>query len=472
LPLLAPIALPVILIGLLVGKPPGAAEPGLGGQEKPAAASGSITGTVRSSLGAALAGAKLSLVAEPDASPSAVAAPAALTGVPTVMNAVTDARGSFAFNAVAPGIYTIEAESAGFQKSSRLHVLVTDGAATIVDFTLEAGKAGVPYAPPTGQPPDTKVAKASGAQALAGEGFNYDASAQFKASAVNAAVDPGGYSAAKEIDSYALMLDYVQSQAIPSELESRGARAMEGQGQAQAASSLPPTATELGTWNESQFLARGSNLLVNRNVAGSIELFRAGLARFPNAARLATGLGIALSARGVYEEAIESLIRATDLAPSDPRPYLVLAKAYLASPKPDGEVLKRLALLVTLDPKDPQAPYYYALALAKEGPEGAGANRGDATKIESLLRDALTLDPTFAEAHLQLGILLATQSSYRDAIREYQSAARLKPSLAAAHYRLAQAYNRIGDKAAAEKELAVYQQVRQAESTSVPPAHE
>jgi tetratricopeptide (TPR) repeat protein len=224
---------------------------------------------------------------------------------------------------------------------------------------------------------------------------------------------------------------------------------------------LQPTASELDAWSESEFLSRGSSLLRHRDLAGSIQAFRAGVTHFPDSPTLRTGLGIALSARCDYENAIASLLRATDLAPSDPRPYFVLAKLYRGSSAPGNEVPKRLQRLVTLDPRNPQALYYYALTLAKRSP-------GDdaALKQMSLLKGALAINPNFADAHLQLGIVYAALSNYPDAIREYQAAVRLKPDLVAAHYRLAQAYERTGEKAAAQAELDLSERLRRQTSTN------
>jgi len=446
----APVVLLVVFAGLFVGKVPSAAEQDSDRRAAGATGSGSITGTVKSSSGAAVTGARVTLLAEADASRSTgLTVPSGLAR----MTAVTDAKGNFTFAAVPPGAYTLEVESVGFPKCARSNIVVASRARVVADLLLAPGRAD--------------------------DGFNYDDSAQFKPSAVNAAVDPGGYSATKEVDSYSLMLDYVQSETTPSDRGSPGAQAVNGQVPAKRATNdpMPPTDEELGAGNENQFLSRGSNLLLHRDLAASLESFQAGVARFPNSARLATGLGIALLARGEYDKAIASLLRATDLAPSDPRPYVVLAKAYLGSPTTDDEVLKRLARLMTLDAKNPEARYYYALALAKEGPGGAGrpAGRSDdaaSQRIESLLKSALALDPNFAEAHLHLGIFYASRSDDPDAIREYQLAVRLKPSLAAAHYRLAQAYSRSGDQAAARNELDRYQHLRQqtpAGSTSIPP---
>ncbi|HEV2496068.1 MAG TPA: tetratricopeptide repeat protein [Terriglobia bacterium] len=286
-------------------------------------------------------------------------------------------------------------------------------------------------------------------------GFDYYDKSEFKPGGVSASVDPGGYSAAKEVDSYSLMLEYAAAEgAAPS--SGTGAVAAPARGQADTVSASPPTATELNSWTESQFLAHGSDSLLSHAIQASVEIFQVGVARFPDSVKLHTGLGIALTARGDYEKAIASLLRATDLAPSDPRPYFVLAKAYAGSPQPRDKVPKRLERLVTLDPRNPQALYYYALALEK----GGGKDPSALAQAESLLERSLALDPNFADAHLQLGVLHAARSHDADAIREYQAAVKLKPSLAAAHYRLAQAYARAGQKEAAQSELDLYERLR------------
>ena len=68
--------------------------------------------------------------------------------------------------------------------------------------------------------------------------------------------------------------------------------------------------------------------------------------------------------------------------------------------------------------------------------------------VESLLRRAVTLDPKMTKAHLQLGILLSEQRRFDEAIPSLVEAMRLDPNLGQAHYRLAQAYQRTGQKGA------------------------
>jgi tetratricopeptide (TPR) repeat protein len=81
-------------------------------------------------------------------------------------------------------------------------------------------------------------------------------------------------------------------------------------------------------------------------------------------------------------------------------------------------------------------------------------------QVEGLLRRAVTLDRKFAKTFLELGILLSDQQRYVDAIQELRHATRLAPDVAQAHYRLSQAYQRMGQKELAEKELELFERLR------------
>ena len=83
--------------------------------------------------------------------------------------------------------------------------------------------------------------------------------------------------------------------------------------------------------------------------------------------------------------------------------------------------------------------------------------------MESLLQKALRLDPKFGAAYLQLGILDSQRGNMAQAIAEYRKAIEVTPegddTLVEAHYRLAQAYRRTGDKTLAQQELEIHDQL-------------
>ena len=175
------------------------------------------------------------------------------------------------------------------------------------------------------------------------------------------------------------------------------------------------------------------------------------------------GLGTALYARGGYDQAVRALVAAVDLAPSDPRAYVFLARAFNASTAHADaeaqEVIKRLERWAQLEPQNARAHYYYAMAMwSKKQREKTGPDKLDA--VEAELRKAAALEPRWADARLALGDLLADRARYADAIREYRQAIRLQPDFATAHYRLGQAYRRAGDKERAREEFDAYERLR------------
>jgi tetratricopeptide (TPR) repeat protein len=128
---------------------------------------------------------------------------------------------------------------------------------------------------------------------------------------------------------------------------------------------------------------------------------------------------------------------------------------YGVVPALGGEISSRLARFANAHPRNALAQFHYAMSLWK----GQPAPPTDLRQVETLLRRAVTLDPKLAKGFLELGILLSDQQRFREAIQQLQAAARLEPDLAQAHYRLAQAYQRTGQKTLADKELEIFERL-------------
>ena len=79
---------------------------------------------------------------------------------------------------------------------------------------------------------------------------------------------------------------------------------------------------------------------------------------------------------------------------------------------------------------------------------------------ETHLRDSINTDPRFPVAHLRLGQLLEKKERYEEAIAELQQAARLDPTYPDPHYALARIYRKRKDVKTAERELGVFQDLR------------
>ena len=221
-------------------------------------------------------------------------------------------------------------------------------------------------------------------------------------------------------------------------------------GELQCAAQLDPTEDNLFDW--------AAELLRHQTNDAAIEVFTHAVERFPKSWRMQLGLGAALYVQGYSDRASEALSRAIDLDPKDPRAYFLLSRIANVPPAMCGQIIDRFERYVTAEPRDPRAPYYYALVLLNAN--GQSVEGPQAAKIEALLERALALEPKFADAHLQLGILYSQQERYPDAIRQYKRALELNPSLALAHYRLARAMTHSGDKEGGRRELEVWQRQR------------
>jgi tetratricopeptide (TPR) repeat protein len=241
------------------------------------------------------------------------------------------------------------------------------------------------------------------------------------------------------------------------QIDEKDGKFVEAANEFEAAAHMDPSEDNLFDW--------GSEMLLHRTYEPAIVIFQQGTVRYPHAARLFIGLGLALYSRGKYVEAVQALITATDLNPSDPRSYLFLSQAYDSSPNQAEEVIERFHRYAELRPQDARAQYYYAISLWKgKRSENSSA---DLAMVQSLLQKSIALDGSLPEAHIQLGDLYAGQHLYDKSIAEYLRALELNPNLSDAHYRLGTDYVHIGRKDEAQKEFAVYQKLRAAHLAEV-----
>jgi tetratricopeptide (TPR) repeat protein len=218
----------------------------------------------------------------------------------------------------------------------------------------------------------------------------------------------------------------------------------------EAAAQMDPSEDHLFDW--------ASELLLHRTYEPAIEVFRAATQRYPKSPRLEIGLGMALYARGLYEDAVKALLTAADLAPADARCYLFLSKAYESSPTQADEVIEHFRRFSELQPANASAQYYYAMSLWK-GKRAEDTNV-DLTAVESQLKKAIAINDSLADAHMQLGVLYADRHEYEKSIPELERAIQLDQNLPDAHYRLATDYVHAGQKEKAQAEFAIYQKQR------------
>ncbi len=210
--------------------------------------------------------------------------------------------------------------------------------------------------------------------------------------------------------------------------------------QYQKTAELDPSEPNLFNW--------GAELLTHRAADQAVEVFSNGHRLFPRSTRILLGLAVALYSRGSYDQAAQRFFEAADLDPSDPAPYLFLGKVSTGAITGSAGYAERMERFARLDPDNAWANYYYAATLARTS-----------HKARTLLEKAVRLDPKLGEAFLLLGIIYAEDGKLTKAISAYQSAIAASPQLEEAHYRLAMAYRKLGDKEKEQQELDIYQQL-------------
>jgi tetratricopeptide (TPR) repeat protein len=208
----------------------------------------------------------------------------------------------------------------------------------------------------------------------------------------------------------------------------------------------------------------GSELLVHRAIWQAEAVFRQGAALYPASVRMQTALGSALFAGARYEEAAERLCKASDLAPAEEAPSLFLGKVALAAPNDLPCVEPRLERFQRLHPESAEARYLYAMAILKQ--RGGALDTSALERAEMLLKEAVGLDPKCSDAYLERGILAAQRADLPAAIQDYTRAIAADPTMADAYYRLAKAYERVGEAGKAKAAFAMHRQVTQSQAAA------
>jgi Flp pilus assembly protein TadD len=203
--------------------------------------------------------------------------------------------------------------------------------------------------------------------------------------------------------------------------------------------------------SESNLFAWGAELLRHQTLQPAMQVFAKGAAKYPDSWRMVAGLGVSQYLLGHNPEAVTAFCAAIDLAPADPRPYFFLSRVPSIPASQQSAVAQRFEQYLTRAPRDAKAHFYYAMNLwsTDMGPDGSTRME----KVKSLLQQAIALDPKFAEAHLQLGILYSRQTDDAAALAQFERAVLLDPSLEVAHFRLGQTLVRLGQTDRGQQEI-------------------
>ena len=210
--------------------------------------------------------------------------------------------------------------------------------------------------------------------------------------------------------------------------------------------------------SENNIFEWGTELLLHQTFEPAIEVFKAGLARYPQSSQMKIGFGVAQYGLGNFDAGAQAFLQASDMHPVDRLPLIFLGKAYdNLSPAIKDQIVSRFERFVQAD-QDASVRYYYAMALWRQG--GDVPEPARQALVESLLKSAAAFDAGFADARLQLGILYANQHKFDEAIAQYEQALKINSENATVHYRLGQSLARTGATARAKEEFAEFERLR------------
>jgi Tfp pilus assembly protein PilF len=366
-----------------------------------------------------------------------------------VSNTRTDAQGNYRFSALSAGTYTLRADMAGYTAAAFGPFTLAAKETKQVDLTL------TPAAAEFFDEPNFIVAGVTDTNNRGGHGSDsvVRSTEALTRAAASLSKETGATAPEKSLrEAVGREPANAELHHALGDVDERLGNALEAAREYQRAAELNATETNLFDW--------GTELLTHRAANQAIEVFAKGNRLYPRSVRMLLGLGTAFFSGGSYDQAARRIFEAADIDPRDPAPYLFLGKVQSTEIANLDGYVDRMARFASLEPDNALANYYYSVSLWKRW-KGAD-DRQTATQVQSLLLKALRLDPKLADAWLQLGILYSSLADFPKAVAAYRKAIDVGTQMDQAHYRLAQAYQRMGDTLRARKEFDLYEQLSKA----------
>ncbi len=153
---------------------------------------------------------------------------------------------------------------------------------------------------------------------------------------------------------------------------------------------------------------------------------------------------------GDYGRAVATLHRASQVDPSLPKAHYYAGLAYIRW-EHWSDARSELQAEIAIRPGDLDATYHLGFVDLQE------AKTDDAVK---LFQQVIAAQPDYANAQYELGKILLDRGQLQEAVPHLEAAARLSPEKEYVHYQLQAAYRKESRTADADRELAVYQELK------------
>jgi tetratricopeptide (TPR) repeat protein len=170
----------------------------------------------------------------------------------------------------------------------------------------------------------------------------------------------------------------------------------------------------------------------------------------PNSADIHLILGDAFADQGVYPTALEEFRKALAIEPNQARTHFLIGLALIHQGNP-AEATSELRTALKLDPSDLKTRYHLAFALLQVQQK---------EEARALLQEIIQQDPKNADAYYQLGKLQLEQGETRAAISNLEMGTKISPDSDYVHYQLSLAYRRDSRAEDAEREMKLYQALK------------
>lgn len=221
-------------------------------------------------------------------------------------------------------------------------------------------------------------------------------------------------------------------------------------------------ATEIEPQNEDYRFDYAQALVQAGSLDEALNVFAKATQDFPASVRMWLGRGAAQYLKGNYEEAVQTFLQGAEIAPEAPEVYELLGRAYDAAGSLQSVIESRFDNYLKTQTRDARAEFFYGKILAARSRQaGASANL---TTAQHHLEKALSLMENFAEAQLELGIILVEKNQLETGRHHLERAAQIAPAWPDVFYRLSRLYGRTGERARAQEALKKFRQLKAQQS--------
>ena len=169
-----------------------------------------------------------------------------------------------------------------------------------------------------------------------------------------------------------------------------------------------------------------------------------------NSAEVHSLLGQAYADQNEYGTAMEEYRKSLAIDSNQPQTVYLLGLALLRNGSP-ADAVEQFRTALKMSPQDANKKYHLAFSLIQ-------VQQTD--EARDLLKQVIEQDPKYADAYYELGKLQLEQGDTKAAIASFETGSQLSPDSDYIHYQLAMAYRRDSRTQDAEREIKVYQALK------------